>query len=341
LNSNVLFSILAECRVIKTAHELALMRYITEITSQAHVYTMKHASCLKFEYQLESLFRHYCYFLFGCRNVGYTSICACGPNASVLHYGHAGRPNDGRLQPGQLALLDMGAEYRCYGSDVTCTFPLTGIFTKSQKSIYQGVLQAQLDVLDKLQPGVSYLDCHLVAESAILKALVQLGIVYLPQNTTLKHLVEEKRLGAVFMPHGLGHFIGIDTHDVGGYLDGHPPRSTLPGLSCLRTARILKPNMVLTVEPGCYFIHHLLEDAFSNPELSPFLNEKKIREEFWDFGGVRLEDVVCITETGCENWTRCPRTVDEVEGVMAKGGKWPPVIDQAKGLKRTRLTATD
>ena len=125
------------------------------------------------------------------------------------------------------------------------------------------------------------------------------------------------RLGAVFMPHGLGHFIGIDTHDVGGYLEGNPKRSTLPGLKSLRTSRVMQENMTVTVEPGCYFIDHLLDEALADDSpLKPFLNAKLL-EEYRGFGGVRLEDVLAITADGCVNYTLCPRTVNEIEHVMA------------------------
>jgi Xaa-Pro dipeptidase len=139
------------------------------------------------------------------------------------------------------------------------------------------------------------------------------------------------------MPHGLGHFLGIDTHDVGGYLLGHPPRSPLPGLKSLRTARILQEHMVLTVEPGCYFIDHLLDEVLEESNhLSQYLNAELL-QEYRGFGGVRLEDVVTVTHGGVNNFTLCPRTVSEVEHVMA-GGKWPPLKDDAPELNRTKLT---
>lgn len=178
------------------------------------------------------------------------------------------------------------------------------------------------------------MDCHKAAELEVLKTLTEIGVV-VPGRKTLEELVE-LRLGAVFMPHGMGHFIGLDTHDVGGYLDGHPARNPLPGLKSLRTARVMKENMTLTVEPGCYFIDHLLNGALADDSLKPHLDESKIAP-YRGFGGVRLEDVVVVTATGCTNYTLCPRTIDEVESVMS-GGKWPPVIDSAPELRRESLT---
>ena len=133
--------------------------------------------------------------------------------------------------------------------------------------------------------------------------------------------------------------VGLDTHDVGGYLPAYQSRIQQPGLSSLRTARPLLLGMTLTVEPGCYFIDHLIDEATKEgSEHTQFLNSE-ILNTYRGFGGVRLEDVVEITETGCINYTLCPRTVDEVEGVMAQG-KWPPIKDVDKSLKRTRLTAS-
>lgn len=130
--------------------------------------------------------------------------------------------------------------------------------------------------------------------------------------------------------------IGIDTHDVGGYLPGHPPRSTLPGLKSLRTARILEVNMTLTVEPGCYFVDHIMDEALADRSpLQPYLKATLINEQYRGFEGVRLEDVVVITDTSCFNHT--PRAVNKVELVIS-GGNWSPLKDEAPELRRERLT---
>ena len=186
-----------------------------------------------------------------------------------------------------------------------------------------------------LKPGQCWIECHEAAEMAILRSLLKLGVLRCGDSIDLKVLVDN-RVGAIFMPHGLGHFIGIDTHDVGGYLMGHPERSKLPGLRSLRTARVMQEGMVVTVEPGCYFIDHLLDEAIADDTLSKFINQESLFK-LRGMGGVRLEDVVVITADGCDNFTRCPRTIDEVEHVM-NGGKWPPIIDQAPKLRRSQLT---
>lgn len=334
-DTDLLFPILAECRVTKSDMEIDLIRYCTEVTSLAHVFTMSRTKSDMHEYQSESLFRHFIYYNFGSRNVGYTPICGCGPSGAILHYGHSGAPNDRLIKSGDLCLFDMGSEYFCYGSDVTCTFPVDGKFTERQRLVYEGVLNAQRKVYSMLRPGVSYVDCHEAAEAEILKALIMLDIV-IPGTKSIPELVE-MRLGAIFMPHGLGHLIGIDTHDVGGYLPGLPERIQKPGLRSLRMARTLLDGMTLTVEPGCYFIDHLLDWALSkDSDLRTYLNDQ-VLNSYRGFGGVRLEDVVLITKDGFENLTICPRTVEEVEAVM-NGAKWPPISDSDPSLGRLRLT---
>lgn len=334
VDKHTLFPILAECRVIKSAAEISLMRHVTEVTSFAHTYTMRNMKPGMMEYQGESLFRHYCYYNYGCRLVGYTPICGCGPNAAVLHYGHAGEPNARQSIDGDMCLFDIGAEYFGYGSDVTCSFPINGRFTEKQRNIFTAVLQAQITVYKLIRPGVSWVSCHEAAERTILNHLIEVGIV-IRGDKSVDELVE-MRLGAVFMPHGLGHFIGIDTHDVGGYLTGHPQRIQRPGLKSLRTARLLEENMILTVEPGCYFVDHLLDDALSiESPLRDHLDRHHV-DSYRGFGGVRLEDVIQVTSSGCINLTLCPRTINEIESVMA-GGKWPPLRDEAPELLRVRL----
>eukprot|EP00884_Botryococcus_braunii_P000767 jgi/Botrbrau1/10691/Bobra.139_2s0021.1 len=124
------------------------------------------------------------------------------------------------------------------------------------------------------------------------------------------------------MPHGLGHLLGLDTHDVGGYLPNNPTRPERPGLKHIRTARVLEPGMIITVEPGCYFNRHLLEPALEDPDLSDFFIKDRIKPLLETFGGVRLEDNVLVTDIGVETLTKVPRTIKEVEAVMA-GDPWP------------------
>ncbi|OMO67327.1 hypothetical protein CCACVL1_20601 [Corchorus capsularis] len=219
------------------------------------------------------------------------------------------------LEDGDMALLDMGAEYSFYGSDITCTFPVNGKFTSDQSLIYNAVLDAHDAVINTMKPGISWVDMHKLAEKVILESLVK-------GNILAGHVEDMmgERLGANFMPHGLGHLLGIDTHDPGGYPKG-VERPKEPGLKSLRTARHLQEGMVITVEPGCYFIDALLVPAMKNANTSKFFN-REILDRFKNVGGVRIESDVLVTANGSKNMTKVPRKTWEIEAVMA-GGPWP------------------
>eukprot|EP00041_Stephanoeca_diplocostata_P006363 m.82240 g.82240 ORF g.82240 m.82240 type:complete len:545 (-) comp16322_c0_seq3:170-1804(-) len=329
---DLLFQVIANLRVFKTPAELALMKYVSNVSSAAHVDVMRNVRAGMGEFQMESLFNHYIYYRGGCRHTAYTCICACGPSAATLHYGHAGAPNDRKLSADDIALLDMGAEYHCYASDITCSYPVSGKFNDKQRIIYEGVLDAVKAVETAMKPGVSWPDMHRLAARCVLANLLKHGLLVGDLDE-----MDAANLGATFMPHGLGHLIGLDTHDVGGYLDADPKRIDEGpfGLKNLRTARVLQPRMCFTVEPGCYFVTKLIEKAQADPKLNRFLTPKIA--DYKNFGGVRIEDVVTVTDSGIENFTLCPRTMDEIESVMA-GGSWPPEKDTAPWLKRQWAT---
>lgn len=312
VNNEILHPEISECRVFKSDLELEVLKYANRISSAAHKEVMRNVKPGMYEYQLESMFHHYCYFQGGLRHLSYTCICGSGNNASVLHYGHAGAPNSKQLRDGDMCLLDMGGEYYCYASDITCSYPCNGKFTEKQKGIYNAVLKANRAVMAAVKPGVSWVDMHTLAERIQLEELAKLGLVKGDIDEMMK-----VRLGAVFMPHGLGHFMGIDTHDVGGYPEG-TQRIDQPGLRSLRTVRNLEARMVLTIEPGIYFIKVLLDQAFANPDQARFLCREVINQ-YRGFGGVRIEDNIAVTENGMELLTVVPRTVEEIEALMAEG----------------------
>ncbi|PNY11433.1 Xaa-Pro dipeptidase [Trifolium pratense] len=289
-----LHPILTECRVIKSELEIELIQYANDISSEAHIEVMRKAKVGMKEYQLESIFLHHTYMYGGCRHCSYTCICATGDNSAVLHYGHAAAPNDKTLEDGDMALLDMGAEYHFYASDITCSYPINGKFTSDQSLIYNAVLDAHDAVIASMKPGINYSDDNdklynddmRLSHKVILESLKKGHIIVGNVDDTMVAL-----LGSVFMPHGLGHLLGLDTHDPGGYPKGLERRKE-PGLKALRTARGLLEGMVITVEPGCYFIEALLLPAMNNPETSKFFN-KEVITRFIGFGGVRIEsDVV-------------------------------------------------
>ena len=152
----------------------------------------------------------------------------------------------------------MGGEYYCYASDITTSFPSNGKFNDKQKVVYETVLKANRAVLSAVKPGVSWLDMHLLADRVILEELAKHGLLKGDVDEML-----ENRASATFFPHGLGHFLGIDTHDVGGYPEGHE-RSKHSGLKSLRTVRKMEKGMVITVEPGVYFIDYVIISRFIN-----------------------------------------------------------------------------
>lgn len=303
---------MAECRLIKTPMELEVMRYAVSVSSAAHRHVMRKVKPGMFQFQVESLFRHYCYVNGGCRHLSYPCIAATGRDGATIYYGYPTSPNDNQIHDGEMCLFDMGAEYYCYCSDITCSFPVNGKFTSDQRFIYESVLAAVRVVISHLQPGVSWIEMHKLAERTLLEHLKAGGLLQGDIEAMMS-----AHLGATFTPRGLGHLIGCDVHDVGGYNKGAPPRPTEPGLRNLRTARRLMPNMVLTVEPGCYFIKELIDQAKSTPELRRFLVLEEI-ERFASFGGVRIEEDVLITDEGCEVLSDVPRTVEEIEDWMSR-----------------------
>jgi len=296
---------LDECRLIKSEEEVKLMRYVNKIASYAHVEVMKSCKQGMKEFELEAMFLHLIYVNGRCRHVAYTCICGAGKNGATLHYPN----NDSEVKNEHMCLLDMGAEYHCYCSDITCSFPASGKFTEDQKIIYGTVLSAQKAVMAAMKPGVNWEDMHRLANRVICEGMLKNGFC----KGTVDELIDN-HIGALFFPHGLGHMLGLDTHDVGGYPKG-VTKINEPGIKSLRARRVLQKNMVITVEPGIYFIDALLLPALEDPVKSKFLNADKIKS-FMNFGGVRLEDDVVVTDNGIENLTICPREIEDVEQVM-------------------------
>eukprot|EP00457_Paulinella_chromatophora_P002565 gb/GEZN01002570.1/.p1 GENE.gb/GEZN01002570.1/~~gb/GEZN01002570.1/.p1 ORF type:complete len:584 (-),score=61.07 gb/GEZN01002570.1/:571-2322(-) len=312
-HDKLLYNFLTELRVIKTPQEVDYLRVSSRVSSQAHVYVMRHVKPGMNERHLEAMFKAYTAYFGGSRHMAYTCICASGANGAILHYGWAGRPNNRTLVHGDMAVLDMGAEYNGYCTDITRSYPVNGKFTANQKLIYEAVLDAQETVLRAMKPGVRWTAMHCLAERVIIERLIQIGILV---GGTLNEL-DEAGLGSVFMPHGLGHFLGLNTHDVGGYTPEAPIRPTRPGIKYLRTQRTLEAGMVITVEPGIYFNDPTLDEALKNPNQARFI-DTKVLDQFRGTGGVRIEDDVVVTSTGCENFTMIPVEVNEIEALISE-----------------------
>ena len=229
--------------------------------------------------------------------------------------------HDCPIEPGRLLVVDAGAESNVhYASDFTRTYPTGGKFTSRQRDIYQTVYECNELAFNMIKPGVTYLDCHLAVSRHILGNLSQIGLV----GGSVDDMVEQGIAG-MFMPHGLGHNMGLDVHDMEDYgedLVGYGPgqkRSSQLGLGSLRMARILEPGNVITDEPGIYFIPELIEQWKSQGKGAGFINFDRLRE-YYNFGGIRLEDDVLVTESGARRLgpARLPIAPDDVEAAMAE-----------------------
>jgi Xaa-Pro aminopeptidase len=272
-------SIIHEMRVFKTPEELEIMQTAADIAAEAHVEAMKAARPGMQEYQLEALIEQV-FRKHGAAGPAYTSIVGAGANATVLHYIN----NDAELHDGDLLLIDAGAEYKGYASDITRTFPINGRYTKAQREIYDLVLKAQMQCVEMVRPGVTHEQLKRHSIEVLTEGMVELGLLKGDPEELIKEAKHEQ-----FYMHGLGHMIGIDVHDVGRYYLG-------------QESRPLEPGVVMTVEPGLY--------------ISP--NTKDVPEQYLGIG-VRIEDDVLCTNNGPRVLTnKVPKQAEEIEELMAR-----------------------
>lgn len=305
---------LTESRVVKSPQEIALLQFVNDVSSAAHVEVMKTQKVNVREFLSEATFR-YQSFLRGCSGTGYNCICPAGERNAILHYGHSGEPNPELVLPGTMKLHDMGAEYHGYSADVTVSFPAEGLFTREQRTVYEAVWQATLAVERAVCPGISYTAMHRLSQRTMLAEMTKAGLFH----GDVEEMMAVDLCGH-FMPHGLGHNLGLDVHDVGGYKPGETRRDNPDMKQNLRCGRELQEGQVLTVEPGFYFTDFLIQTALSDPAKARFINNKRL-QELRPVGGVRIEDDIVITARGCRVLTKVPRTVREICAVMS-GAEW-------------------
>jgi len=272
-------TIVHEMRVLKSPAEIELMQKAADIAAEAHVEAMKAVRPGMKEYEVEAMieqvFRRH-----GAAGPAYTSIVGAGANATVLHYIN----NDGDLRDGDLLLVDAGAEYKGYASDITRTFPINGRYTKAQREIYDLVLEAQMSCVEMVRPGVTHDELKAHSVEILTEGMVRLGLL----KGEPADLIKEEKYKQFYM-HGLGHLLGIDVHDVGIYYYD-------------KQSRALEPGVVMTIEPGIY--------------VAP--DTKDIPEQYLGIG-VRIEDDVLCTENGPRVLTtKVPKNADEIEALMAK-----------------------
>lgn len=272
-------TIVHEMRVLKTPEELELMQRAADIAAEAHCEAMKSVRPGMKEYEVEALIEQI-FRKQGAAAPAYTSIIGAGPNATVLHYIN----NDGELRDGELLLIDAGAEYKGYASDITRTFPINGRYTKAQREIYDLVLKAQMACVELVRPGTTHDDLKNHSIEVLTEGMVRLGLL----KGDPEELIKEKKYEQFYM-HGLGHMLGIDVHDVGRYYYD-------------KESRALEAGVVMTVEPGLY--------------ISP--KTKDIPEQYLGIG-VRIEDDVLCTANGPRVLTtKVPKQAEEIEALMAR-----------------------
>ena len=270
--------LLHDMRLYKSAAEAKVMREAAEISARAHVRAMQACRAGLYEYHLEAVL-DYEFRKGGAKMPAYGSIVAAGRNACILHY----RENDAPLKDGDLVLIDAGCEIDCYASDITRTFPVSGSFSAEQKAIYELVLAAQEAAFKEIAPGKHWNEAHEATVWVITAGLLELGLL----EGALDELIAAEAYKPFYM-HRAGHWLGMDVHDVGDYKVGGE-------------WRVLEPGMAMTVEPGIYI-------AVDNEQVA-----KK-----WRGIGVRIEDDVLVTRSGCEILTGgVPKSVAEIEALMA------------------------
>lgn len=269
--------ILHEMRLYKSEPEIKLMRKAAEISAEAHVKAMRKCRPGLYEYQIESEIIYH-FLQQGLRAVAYPSIVAAGKNACVLHY----TENNSKLAEGDLLLIDAGAECDHYAADITRTFPVSGRFSEPQKQLYQLVLNAQAAALAEIKPGAPWNLAHDASVKTLTKGLVNLGLL----KGRVSKLIKNEAYKPFYM-HRIGHWLGMDVHDVGDY-------------KVKDEWRLLEPGMVLTIEPGLY----IPQDC------------DKVDEQ-WRGIGIRIEDDVLVTQDGHEVLTAgVPKSIEAIEALM-------------------------
>ncbi|KAI0389763.1 peptidase M24, structural domain-containing protein [Xylariaceae sp. FL0594] len=291
-----------ECRVVKDDYEIALIKKANQISGVAHRAVLENVRKAKNEYELEGVFVGKC-MQQGAKKQAYPSIVASGRAAATLHYVHNDKPLDGK----DLLLLDAGAEWSTYASDITRTFPISGRFTEKSRAIYEIVLQMQNECTEMLKEGVFWDDVHVRAHEIAIDGLLSLGILKGNRKEIL-----EARTSVAFLPHGLGHYLGMDTHDTGGHPNYSDPD---PLFRYLRVRRKLPAGSVVTVEPGIYFCEFIIRPYLNDPKHSKYIDEN-VLNGYWDVGGVRIEDNILITKDGYVNLTDAIKDPDEMEKII-------------------------
>ena len=270
-------SLIGNARLIKDEHEIKLIRKACDISAEAHIEAMKSVKNIDSEQEMEGMYINE-FSKRGGRFQAYTPIVAGGENACILHYVE----NNQKLQKSDLLLVDAGCEYEMYASDITRTFPISGKFSEEQLKIYEIVLEAMNTAIDNVNPGNDIMKPQEMSEKVITKGLVKLGLLDGDPDE-----LHKKGAFKDFYMHKIGHWLGLDVHDAGDYMEGEEFMK-------------FKPGMVTTIEPGIYISSSMDVD------------------DKWKGIGIRIEDNILVTKDGNENLTsKVPSDPSEIESLMS------------------------
>jgi Xaa-Pro aminopeptidase len=305
--SRELSETIAVARRAKDPAELEDMRAAAAATRAGHLAALRLARPGMTERQLQVEVEAE-FFRAGAARTAYGSIVGGGPNSAVLHFMPTPRP----FAVGDIILMDAAAEWQGYAADVTRTFPAGPRFEGIQRDLYSLVLEVQRNSIARVRPGKEYRELHLEACARIARGLVDLGLL----RGDPEGLVESDA-HALFFPHGLGHMLGLATHDAGGCLAGRTPSDRF-GLKWLRADLPLQEDYVVTIEPGIYFIPALLDEPGRRERYRDSVNWDRV-DALRGFGGIRIEDDVRVTAAGAEVLTAAvPKTIAEIEALRAE-----------------------
>jgi Xaa-Pro aminopeptidase len=261
------------------------MQKSADIAVEAHILAMQSAKPGMNESNIEAIIEHH-FRMNGASGVAYNSIIGGGENATILHYVE----NNAPLRDGDLLLIDAGANYKGYASDITRTFPVSGRFTKPQREVYDTVLEVEIACLEATKKGTTIKQRQDLSIELLTEGMKRLGLL----KGKTKDLIKKKAFMKYYM-HGVGHYLGLDVHDAGRYFSDHK----------IKNSRPFAAGMVLTVEPGLYIPLH----------------DKDAPSKYRGIG-VRIEDDVLVTDDGNVNLTaKCPKQAEEIEELMANAEK--------------------
>lgn len=308
LDTKQLVPAMNAARTVKDEYEIQMIRQANKVSGLAHRKLLEGIQRMSNESEIEGSFLDTC-VSHGAHSQSYPIIAASGPNAAVLHYGR----NNESLRGKPLVCVDAGAEWNCYASDVTRTFPLRGQWPDQHtKDIYELVERMQEDCIRSIRPGSRFLSLHQLAHKIAVDGLLALGVL---KGGTPKEILLSGA-SKVFFPHGLGHHVGLEVHDVSesslmaslqSQQRSQPHSQSIPSCHspCTASAPLLEEGMVVTVEPGIYFSPLALANA-RKQDFACYI-DFAIADKYVHLGGVRIEDDILVTANGYENLTTAPK----------------------------------